>query len=442
MQKSLKVLIVSFHYLPEVMAASYRVHAWAKFLPRYSWEPVILTKTSDRQGSPQSSRSVYSLSKEVDREAQCIVYRNCYRQKFKGLWDLRARYTRLGNPSRGNVFFRKLLNFVIGNFFMLPDERYDWFADAVRAGKAILAKQNIQAILSTGAPWTDFLIARHLSLAANIPWIADYRDPWSQRTSLGIHKEYFVRELANRIWEKRLTKTAAALIQISEPLQQDLAQSLNRKVYLIPNGYDPDNFRHADNPGPGRQKFTISFIGTLHNNTDTTAFMAAFERFVESENISSERCEVRFVGDPNGFQRVRQTYPNFASIERFFHFEPAVSQQEATQRMCRSHILLSFPLDMRGCCPAKTYEYLASGRPILVSPDGKYRDVIKKTLGHTNGGVVLNTPAEIKEWLQHKFNEFSNTGTVKSQTNRKAVQIYSRENQVRTLSQILSGAIN
>ena len=442
MQKTKRVLIISFHYLPEVMAASFRIHAWAKYLPRYGWEPIILTKTQDKVEAQYSTNESAKVSKEFDKAAGCIVYRMVYRQKCKRLWELRSKFTRLSDPSWVDVFIRKLLNFVIGNFFMLPDERYDWFPDAIQAGKTILEKHDIHAILSTGAPWTDFLIARYLSRAAGIPWIADYRDPWSQPTTLGIHKEYFIRELVNRIWEKRLLRSASALIQISEPLKRDLAKTLNRNVYLIPNGYDPDNFSNVNKLSRSSKKFTISFIGTLHNNTNTVVFMEGFERFVERGNISSEKCKVLFVGEPNGHSRVKETFPGFDKIKNFFQFEPSVSQEEATRRMCLSHILLSFPLDMRGCCPAKTYEYIASGRPILISPDGKYRDIIKKIVVKTNSGVVLNTPEEIERWLTLKFDEFSATGTVRSNTNQQAIKIYSRNNQVRKLSKILTRVIN
>ena len=441
MQKTKKVLIVSFHYLPEVMAASYRMHAWAKYLPRYGWEPIILTKTRDKIDAQYLTIESNKVSKEFDKAAGCIVYRMAYRQKCKGLWDLRSRYTNLSSPSMVDVFVRKFLNFVIGNFFMFPDERYDWFPDAVQAGQAIMKNHDIHAILATGAPWTVFLVARKLGRAAGIPWIADYRDPWSQPTTIGIQKQYIIRELANRILEKKLMQTASALIQISELLTKDLGKTLRRNVYLIPNGYDPENFSNGYKLCPSRKKFTISFIGTLHNNTNTDIFMEGFNRFVERTNITPEKCQVFFIGELNGYRRVKETYTGFSKIKNYFKFEPSVSQEKATKRMHLSHILLSFPLDMRGCCPAKTYEYMASGRPILVSPGGHYRDEIAKVLAETDGGVILSTPEKVAAWLSEKFSEFTITGTVTSNTDLSRVEKYSRLNQVYKLSQILNEAI-
>ncbi len=386
MQKTKRVLIISFHYLPEVMAASYRIHAWAKYLPRCGWEPIILTKTRDNIDVQHSTNESTQVSKDYDKEAGCIVYRMVYRQKCKGFWDLRSRYTRLSATSRVDVFIRKSLNFVIGNFFMLPDERYDWFPDAIQAGKTILEKHDIHAIIGTGAPWTDFLIARYLGRAAGIPWIADYRDPWSQPTTLGIQKQYFIRALVNRFWEKRLMQTASALIQISQGLQTGLSRMLGRGVYLIPNGFDPERYMLNSGFAPEGRRFRISFIGTLHNNTVTRVFIEGFHQFVQLTALNPANCRVEFIGDLAGFNTVRETYPEFKQIENFFGFEPPVSQMEANRRMCDSHILLSFPLDMDGCCPAKTYEYLASGRPILVSPGGRYLDEIRKILSETGGG--------------------------------------------------------
>lgn len=438
MRDKRNILIISYHYLPEVMAASYRMHAWVRYLPKFGWKPFVLTRELDYKIQKNLKKVKHEVTKDYDKKTNCFIYRIPYKQKFSYIWDLRAKYTQKAYPNFIDTSIRRILNFMIGNFLMIPDERYDWYADAFKFGLSIIKKNQIDVLISTGAPWTDFWIASNLSKATGVPWIADYRDPWSQRTTLKFPKEYFIRMGVNRIWEKKIANTASAFIHISEPLQIGLIKTINRAVFHIPNGYDASNFKYASKYLPDKKKFTISFIGTLHNNTNTDVFMEGFYRFVRAKRISPKNCKIEFIGDTNGHKRIKFTYPNYKKIDKFFKFIPPVAQEEAIKRMCRSHILLSFPLNMEGCCPAKTYEYLASGRPILVSPDGKFLDVIRKILNQTNGGVILNSPEEIEKWIKIKFDEFSETGIVRSCTIQTAILEYSRENQVELLSQILN----
>lgn len=437
MEKKRTVLIISFHYLPEVMAASFRVYSWAKYLPRFGWNPIILT-SFDKASEKSAFKADSSSNSGKVGEGHCpVVHRAPYRQKFEGVWRLRARLSHKENPSPIHVGIRRALNLVIGNLLMLPDERYDWFHSALTAGISVVKRHGVHCIISTGAPWTDLRVAYRLNRITGIPWIADYRDPWSQPTTLGFHKEYIIRSPINRFLERRITKSASALIHISEPLRHGLARMLNRHVYLIPNGYDPENFEKLRTCEPDGKVFTLSFIGTLHNNTTTAIFMEGFHRFVGDEKVSPTECRVEFIGDTKGHLRIAREYEKFSKIDSFFAFKPSMSQFDANEKMCRSHVLLSFPLDMEGCFPAKTFEYLASGRPVLVSPDGRYRGVIRDVLARTGGGVILNSPAEVAEWFSSKYKEFLRTGYVESDTDREAVREYSRERQVHFLAGIL-----
>lgn len=435
------VLIISYHYLPEVMAGSYRIHAWAKYLPRFGWEPIILTRYRNKTETNSSDESLSHIYKEIDENINCIVYRAPFKQSFEKIWNIRTKLTSKVKPSKLEIFIRRALSFIIRNFLMIPDEKVGWYQPAYKAGLHVIKKHDVEIILSTGGPWTDFKIASVLSKATGIPWIADYRDPWTQRTTLGIRKEYVIWFFISRAYESRIAKSASGFIQIAEPLRNGLMKTIHREIHLIRNGFDPEKFERRSQYLPSKKIFTISFIGTLHTNTRTDMFFEGFHRFVRAHRISPSVCRVEFIGDTVGYRTIEQDYDGFGDIAEFITFYPSVSQEEANEMMCRSHLLLSFPLDMRGCCPAKTYEYLASRRPILVSPDGLHRGVIREILEKTKGGVILNSPEEIADWLGMKFREFQDTGHVKSSTDWSAVQEYSRERQVRVLAQILEEAV-
>lgn len=435
-----KVLIISYHYLPEITAASFRIFAWAKYLTKFAWEPIILTRNSETLNEDFSHGSPGLFYKDIDKEIDCMIYRTKYEQYFKDILALRRRLSDKENPSIFEIMARKSINFIINNFLMIPDLNRGWYEYAYHTALQIINEHDIECILSTGAPWTDFRIAHDLCKKTRIPWIADYRDPWSQVTSLGIEKGYIIWYPINRIYERKVVKNASAFIHISEPLRHDLSKMIRRPVHLIPNGFDEEIFKKFRQCIPSEDIFTISSIGTLHSDTTTNMFLEGFHKFVRENNISPNSCKVLFTG--HGYESIKQDYVEFSEIQDFVTFNPPVSQDKAVENMFKSHVLLLFPLDMDGCCPAKTFEYLASGRPILVTPGGFQRNVIKDILIKTNAGVILHSSHELSNWLREKFNEFTRSGRVNATTNHEAVNEYSRERQVEQLAQILNVAIS
>jgi glycosyltransferase involved in cell wall biosynthesis len=420
-----------------MMAASYRMLAWAKYLPAFGWHPIILTHRTG--SSPMQLNTVQAKGGEA--EINHPVYRVPFKQSFIKLWDLRESLLAKVYPYKADVVVRRTLSFILRNFLLIPDEKIGWYTNAYQVGLEIIKKRPVQAILSTGGPWTDFKIASDLSRAAGVPWVADYRDPWTQWTTLGVKKEYLIWYLINRIYELKIVRTASACIHITEALRQGLSQLLKRKVHLIRNGFDPEHFNTQPKPQPSSEAFTLSFIGTLHSHTDTDVFFEGFSKFIKERNISPDLCRIEFIGDTYGHKRIEKSFAGFPQMKKFVHYRQSVSQTEANAMMCRSHILLLFPLDMAGCCPAKTYEYLASGRPILVTPIGLHRGEIRKILERTRGGKIFGTPEEVAGWIAGKFDEFLKTGHVKSTTDLSTLGDYNRKNQVQYLARILDATI-
>ena len=167
------LLIISYHYLPEVMAASYRMFAWAKYLPAFGWHPIILTHPTDLAPRQLNTPPMNGGDEEFDHP----IYRAPFRQSYIKLWDLRKSLLAKVYPSKTDVAVRRTLSFVLRNFLLIPDEKIGWYKNAYQMGLEIIRKRRIQAILSTGGPWTDFKISCHLSRATGVHWVADYRDP-------------------------------------------------------------------------------------------------------------------------------------------------------------------------------------------------------------------------------------------------------------------------
>ena len=440
MKNKKNLLIIAYHYLPEIMAASFRIYAWAKYLQNFGWQPIILTRDWDQNNKSTSKDISTNLIQENDKDTNCAIYRVPYNQSFEKIWNIKTALSQKSECSYKEIFLRKLINFSTRNLILLPDDKIGWFENAYRGSLSILKKHSINAILSTGAPWTNFKIAYYLSKKSGIPWVADYRDPWSQLSTLGLRKTDLFWFIFSRIYEKKITSSASSIIHVSEYYQQQLEKMLKRKVNVIPNGFDPEKFKKYINIEPCSHTFTISCIGTKHPVENTSVFLKGFEMFVNEEKINPERCKVEFVG--HGHERIQKEHSNFLKIEKFIIFKPSRPQDEAIQKMCRSHILLLFASDIEGVCSAKLFDYLASRRKILVTPDGKHINLVKNIINKTNGGVVLNKPKQVKNWLKKQYDEFVMKKRVISKTNWPAVQMYSRKKQAKKLSIILDNVVS
>lgn len=410
-----KVLIISFHYPPSPAASPAPIYGWVSHLPEYGWDALVLTSNWHSQ-----IHSGPSLKNNV------IVAP--YRQAFKYLVNLRVQIQNRKIPF-------KLLNFILINFLLYPDDMRGWYKPAYRKGLMLLRQHNIDLILSSGAPWTDFWVASRLSRNTRIPWIAHYRDTWTQLTSQGFRAKWIIQKAISRLIENKIVKTADCCIHASDVWASQLGRMVGKKTYWIPNGYDPEVFIKLAKTEPKKEPFYISYVGTLHFTQKLDPFLIGFEKFIRTSRVQPEMCKLNFVGTSG----VKTIIKKYNTIQKYVKNVPYIAKSDAIKFMLQSHILLLFLNNDTGWCPAKIYEYLASERWILASPNNS--GVINRLLKETNAGIVLDKPVEIANWLKMKFNEFIANGYKQPNTNLIAVQKYSRNNQVKRLVQILNDTV-
>ena len=81
------------------------------------------------------------------------------------------------------------------------------------AAERYLKHNRVDVIIATGSPFILFDYASKLSNKYNIPWIADYRDPWSQ--NIVIQQNFLFRNW-HTYFEKKIVKTSSLIITVSQ----------------------------------------------------------------------------------------------------------------------------------------------------------------------------------------------------------------------------------
>jgi len=125
------------------------------------------------------------------------------------------------NPIHGGKksWKQRLSLYIRGNFF-IPDPRVLWVRPSVRFLKKYLKDHPVEAIVTTGPPQSMHLIGLELSKATGLPWVADFRDPWTKMfyfKHLGLTPQSDARHHA---LEKSVLDGATRVIAVSPMVQE------------------------------------------------------------------------------------------------------------------------------------------------------------------------------------------------------------------------------
>ena len=390
-----RVLIISYYWPPTGGSGVQRWVKFAKYLPSEGWQPVIYTPENPEQLAVDES-----LAAEVPAEAEVI------RTHITEPYELYKKFLKKSGHSREAVevnpvnaqnktFAQKAAMWVRGNFFR-PDPRCLWIGPSVKFLKKYLKEHPVDLIVSTGPPQSMHIIGMKLARETGLPWIADFRDPWTKIFYFKHLSMTRATERWHRRMEKKVLDEASAVVSVSPLVQQDLQNMTQTPVELITNGFDECDFEQGDAPdqksrlaagGPDKD-FVITHTGLFAADGNPTTLWKALAAKCAKDEEFRKHLRIRFVGktDDAILEAVRAEGLDGHLTD--MGYQPhAVAIRE--QRLAS---LLILPLrkepEYKAVLPGKLFEYLASWRPVLGigQPDG----AMSMILNTTKTGVVLN----------------------------------------------------
>jgi hypothetical protein len=269
------------------------------------------------------------------------------------------------------------------------------------------AQERPHVIWATGGPWTSLLVGKRLAQEFDIPFIADFRDPW-----VGGY-EFFSSKLLHKKakgLERGVCAAAARVILNTEELRLRFCSEYpewQHKFVTITNGYAEE--LHSVSPsqgnlgaiarteGVGVPTLELCHFGTVYGNRSPIALFRAIQELLAEGMVYASRLRLRFVGawDVNDSDCIQLAK---ALEERgVLRLIPPVTHQECLQEMARSDVLLILQPDYPLQVPAKIYEYIVAGRPLLViGGEGATANLVQR---HRLGRCCPNTVQEIKRTL-------------------------------------------
>lgn len=355
-----RVLVITYYWPPAGGAGVQRWVKFTKYLREFGWEPVIYTPSN-----PQPGPENRELEKELPEGIEVIKTKICepYAVYRKLTGGASTQITEL-SAATGKVSWKKRISlFIRGNFF-IPDPRCGWVRPSVTFLKKYLKEHPVDAVVTTGPPHSMHLIGLALKRRTGIPWVADFRDPWT--------KMFYFKDLRMLPWaerrherlEQQVIDEASAVISVASQVRDDFRNRSKGRVELITNGYDSSDF---DGPEPDRDTahWRVVQTGNIGADGNPRLLWKILGEMAADIPEVREKLQIRLCGKLGA--GVAESL-EAAKVMQNTVLRGYVSHDETVLEQ-RSADLLLLPLreGVEGgkIVPGKTFEYLAARRRIL-----------------------------------------------------------------------------
>ncbi len=416
-----KVLIISYYWPP---SGGPGVQRWLKLSKYLAKEVKVFVVTVDPK---QATYPLIdnSLLEDVHQDITTLkthsfeplgIFGKLFGQK-------KIPYSGFGNVKKDS-WFSKITRFIRGNLFV-PDARRGWNRYAISAAKKCILDNHIKTIITTGPPHSTHLIGLKLSAQLSIKWITDFRDPWTDL----YYQDMFYQLKPTKRWNHNLERKVlenADLVVANCNSNKNLLESKvtvdEHKFVVLTNGFDQNDFGADGIDHNTGTDFTITYIGTMHDNYQPETFFEAIR------NLMNDNRKIRLLFVGNISEGIKKRINQFG-LDKITDVLGYLDHSKAIEYMQSADLLLyAFPntKEDRGVA-GKLFEYLASRRPIvgLGPTKGDSADIINEC----NAGEIFERgnssliEENILKWMQIKLEKGS------TQLMGKAYLKYSRSHQ-------------
>ncbi len=423
-----KALIITYYWPPSGGAGVQRWLKFTKYLREYGWEPIIYTPEN-----PEYPAIDQSLLDDIPVGVQVIKH---------PIWEPFDIYKRLiglkkndrlaagflserKRPSRA----QNLMVWIRGNFF-IPDARVFWIKPSIRFLKNWLKENMVDAIVSTGPPHSMHLIALGLKEATGLPWLADFRDPWTRIDFYNDLKLTCWADKKHHRLERAVLNKADRLVTVSHNWANDFQNDGSPEFRVITNGFDP-----ADFPEPAilqPQKFILTHIGSLNKDRNPAFLWKTLGEISRESKEFRDNLVIRFIGktDISAFESIEEN--GLSSCVENIDYVPHHKALELSGESAVLLLLINNTPNSMGIIPGKVFEYLATRRPLLcIGPtEGDSARIIKEL----NAGEFVNfyDSTSLKSVLLSLFERYKKgmntiTGDINRYSRRKLAEAIAGE---------------
>ncbi|HEX8723382.1 MAG TPA: glycosyltransferase [Pyrinomonadaceae bacterium] len=422
------ILVVSYYFPPCNSVATARSKSFAENFRKHGLSPVVVTR--HWRGEEKTWTDYHRTSEEPQRVTEGDGYRLVqlpYRARLFRLFESAARVP------LGSKLFTLLM--LLGGRFDPEVNAFEIFYEYLRE---YLRANRVDYLLVTAPPLNLVRLGYLLKREFGVPLVVDFRDLWSKEIlrTPELRPRADAKENLYEFHLRRWLKAADLVVSVSAPLVEELERiNPGGRTAVVMNGYDAASLAEFDDlKGWRNEKFTVSTVGTLYETQDLSVLLEGLKLFLADKGADEVR--LNFVGTAV-VEEVRELLSERLppACTRITH---RVERREAQAEMFKSDVLFYAGWKgYRGVVSTKLFEYLSSGRNILIAPSD--HDIIEEVLRKTGAGRTADTPEEFAAILNGWFAEWKRAGRLSYHGKEEEIGVYSREHQAELLArEILS----
>ncbi len=409
-------VFVAFHYPPEASSSGVlRTLKYTRYLPECGWRTTVITPRVD-------AYSIVDPALESQIPPSTKVIRTPYLNTKRHL-SVRGIHLSL---------------------MSLPDTWVGWMPWGIAAGRRLMAEDPFDLVYSTSPHATAHLIARRLAKNSSRPWVTDFRDPWVEDPPEPGAPTGVVYTTVNKWLERKVIEdcdaVATSTTHLRELLRARYPRQPSSKFCSILNGYDEADF--AELP-PARIADSDHMV-LLHAGGINAAFrdphplLSALRGCADAGDLDLSRVKVRFLGGGPFAQsaQLREAIDTLG-LRDVVELLPRVAYAQSLEELTAADmlVLLQASPDTVGLVPAKLYEYLRAGKPVLaIVPPGATSEVLDAT--HGGWSIPPGDSAALQQCLATTYRQWRD-GTLRNvRADPVALRRYDRRSLTGELAQL------
>ena len=408
-----KLLILAYDFPPYVSVGGLRPYAWYRYLKEYGVKPVVVTRQWGNKYGNELDYIAPGESNEtiVETTEYGTIIRTPYKPNLANRIMLKYGRSKFALIRKLVTAWYEFMQFL---FFVGPK------SGLYRGAKEYLKHNKVDAIIATGEPFVLFKYASALSTQFNIPWVADYRDPWSQNKGRS-------RIRSVRFFERKFSQNMSAVTTVSDFLKKKISENISVPTYyIIPNGYNPETIKQVEDICPEKGVLRIALAGSIYDWHPYKSVISTFAEFVK-KNDYAPKIELNFFGI-NRHKEIEQ-FALENSIENNVRVYPRMDNASLLQNLSRHNVMLLF--NDYSIMGTKIYDYLGLKRLILFCysndaealalkdkyyPVGEVEGVSthlqEDLINETHSGIVVKDKNHLSKVLSDLYDEFTQTGSI------------------------------
>ena len=339
------LLLVAQIAPPSTHSGARRVAGLTKYLSRLGYRVTVLTSQAWGGGDIPGAARVIATPDLVGTRL------NWRRDDFLAL--------------EGRHSFPSRSDFDLARSLVVPDiATVSWLPFALPRALVLARRKAFDCVITTSPPQSAHFIGLAVKPLVGA-WIADFRDGWTFDASRPAWPLRLQRNL-DAAFERHVVTKATSVVAVTRPIADDFRARLGIDAHVVTNGFDPEQPIGVTDARLSADHHSLVYTGRMGwvGRSPRALLDAAIELRQQAPEIA-RRLEIVFAGPLTSDEEALTRHPQLHGMVRsvgWLDHQDAVALQQAADSL----LVLTGGWSSRSVATGKLYEYLATGKPILV----------------------------------------------------------------------------